>query len=127
MSTLPPAIAITSIGPRPYASGTVTVSPTATLISHVPSAHGPDGEGDGVAVCVGPDADVDPDLLDRLSAGDPSEESEEQDVRTANTQAATAATVAVDDVPLRIMIAIEPPPPAARAVHPKNVPGGVCP
>jgi hypothetical protein len=45
---------------------------------------------------VGPDADVDPDLLGWLSAGDPSEESEEHDVRTVNRQATTMGTVGGD-------------------------------
>jgi len=109
MSTLPPPIDVTLIGPRPYASGTVTTSPTATLISHAPSAHGPVGEGEGVGDCAASDAGRDPDLLGWPPAEGPSEESEEHDVRTANTQATTTATAAVDDVPLRIMIAIEPP------------------
>jgi hypothetical protein len=58
-----------------------------------------------VSVGVGPGSDADapePDPLGRPSAGDPSEESEEHDVRAAKTTA-----TAVDDV-LRIMAAIEP-------------------
>ncbi|MGV9350875.1 hypothetical protein ACWDSD_40300 [Streptomyces spiralis] len=74
------------------------------MISHVPSAHGPVGEGDGVVVRGGSDADLDPDPLGRPSAGESSEEPEEHDVRTANTQA-TTTVMAVDDVLLRIMIA----------------------
>jgi hypothetical protein len=61
-----------------------------------------------VSVGVGPGSDADapePDPLGRPSAGDPSEESEEHDVRAAKTTA--TATTAVDDV-LRIMAAIEP-------------------
>ncbi|MGW0755976.1 hypothetical protein ACWD1Y_05695 [Streptomyces sp. NPDC002814] len=84
-------------------------SPTATLISHVPSAQGPVGEGDGGGVgdFVGSDAGVpERDPLGRLSAEDPSEESEEHDVRAANMAAATTATAAVDGV-LRIMVAME--------------------
>jgi hypothetical protein len=80
-----------------------------------------EGEGDGVAVSVASDADLDPDPLGRPSAGDPSEEPEEHDVRTANTQAATTATTAVDDVLLRSMIAIEPPLPVAGAGSPQDV------
>lgn len=37
------ATSVISIGPSPYASGTVTTSPTPT--AQVPTAHGPAGEG----------------------------------------------------------------------------------
>ena len=109
ISTSPRAIAVTLIGPRPYSFGTVTMSPTATLISHVPSAHGPVGEGDGVAVSVeagvGSDAgDPEPDLRGWSSAGNTFEESEEHDVRAANT---TATATATDDL-LRIMVTMQP-------------------
>lgn len=71
-----------------------------------------------MAVRGGSAADPDPELLGRPSAEGPSEESEEHDVRTANTEATTTATTAVDDIPLRIMIAIEPlPPPPGRVRH----------
>ncbi|MFF1722529.1 hypothetical protein [Streptomyces sviceus] len=97
----PAAIAVTLIGPRPYAAGTLTTSPTATLISQVPSAHGPVGAGEGVddraGVCMGSDAGPDPFGRPLSSAGDPSEELEEHPVRTATRQAATVATAAVDD------------------------------
>lgn len=103
MSTAVAVIAVTSIGPRPYLSGTATTWPTATSIWHVPPAHGPVGEGDVVAawveVGVPPDAD-DPEP-------DPSDESAEHDVRAARTTATTTATTAVDDV-LRIAVAMDP-------------------
>ena len=71
-----------------------------------------------MAVCEGSDADPDPDPLGGPPAEGPPEESEEHDVRTANTEATTTATTAVDDIPLRIMIAIEPlPPPPGRVRH----------
>jgi hypothetical protein len=94
------------------------------VISHVPLAHGPVGEGDGVdedddvtavvvTVLVGSDADVDPELLDRPPAVGLSEAPEEHDVRAASTQATTPTTAAADDVLLRIMIPLNPrhPPP----------------
>jgi hypothetical protein len=120
MSTWPSAIAVTLIGPRPYDSGTFTVSPTATSISHVPSAHGPVGEGDGVddgaGVAAGPDAGPEPDPLGRLSEEVPSEEPEEHEVRSANAQTATAAAAAVDDVLIRIMRPLNPDHPPRRGV-----------
>lgn len=38
---------LTSIGPSPYDAGTSTTSPTPTVTSQDPSAHGPAGEGAG--------------------------------------------------------------------------------
>lgn len=71
-----------------------------------------------MAVRGGSAAAPDPELLGRPSAEGPSEESEEHDVRTANREATTTATTAVDGIPLRIMIAIEPlPPPPGRVRH----------
>jgi hypothetical protein len=87
ISTASAVIAVTSIGPRPYLSGTATTSPTATLIWHVPLAHGPVGEGDGVAATVG--VGMPPDADDAMPG--PSDESAEHDVRTANTTAMAAA------------------------------------
>lgn len=83
------------------------------MISHVPSAHGPVGDGDDVAVFmgvgVGSDAgDPGPDLLGWPSAGDAFGESEEHDVRAANTTA-TKTAAAADDL-LRIMVTMEPRP-----------------
>lgn len=110
MSTLSASIAVTLVGPRPYVSGTVTTSPTATLISQVPSAHGPVGDGDGAAVRVGADAELEPVPPGRPSAVDASELSEEHDVSAASTHTATAAGATAIDVLLRIMNAIEPSP-----------------
>jgi hypothetical protein len=78
------------------------------LISQLPSAHGPVGEGDGVGVLVraGEDAVAEaPDPPARSFPEDSAEESEEHDVRAPHTTAATRATAAVDDL-LRIMTAM---------------------
>jgi hypothetical protein len=99
ISTASAVIAVTSIGPRPYLSGTATTSPTVTLIWHVPLAQGPVGEGDGVAATVG--VGMPPDADDAMPG--PSDESAEHDVRTANT----AATTAAEDI-LRSTGAMEP-------------------
>ncbi|MBM7169519.1 hypothetical protein JQK87_14070 [Streptomyces sp. G44] len=69
------------------------------MISHVPSAHGPVGEGDGVAVSAGSDAGTpEREPLGRLWAADPpeeSEESEESEEHDVSAAAVATATITV--------------------------------
>jgi hypothetical protein len=82
------------------------------LISQLPSAHGPVGEGDGVDVGVGvleragEEAVAEaPDPPARSFPEESDEESEEHDVRAPHTTTATRTTAAADDL-LRIMTAM---------------------